>query len=345
MRCQKTFDNKTHYNKHLGRKIQCKEIINKKLDEDVNDKLDISNPTLDTLNVGSNTTSSSQYLGGIHIQNNIFINSKENGYKCLICNIIYKHSQTLSNHKRLKHPNYDTDIENINYNQNEKLEIEKFKELFLQKHVYYEKQLNALNEKNKQLELLVNTSKSKIKNITNNNTNNNTTNNGTINNINIVQFGREDSSLLNKEEISKILYERGVDGLLASIEVFHFNNRLPQYKNIRLTNLKSKYIDIHNGTKWIKENQDKVLNDTLENHTYHLQTICDDTGNSKRIKNSVKNIINDYSEVNKLDTEDKKLTNNKKTIKNISDKKDDVKLFIYNNSKLEEIKQTEIIDV
>jgi len=302
MRCQKTFDNKTHYNKHLGRKIQCKEIINRKLDEDVNDKLDISNPTLDTLNVGSNTTSSSQYLGGIHIQNNIFINSKENGYKCLICNIIYKHSQTLSNHKRLKHPNYDTDIENINYNQNEKLEIEKFKELFLQKHVYYEKQLNALNEKNKQLELLVNTSKSKIKNITNNNTNNNTTNNGTINNINIVQFGREDSSLLNKEEISKILYERGVDGLLASIEVFHFNNRLPQYKNIRLTNLKSKYIDIHNGTKWIKENQDKVLNDTLENHTYHLQTICDDTGNSKRIKNSVKNIINDYSEVNKLDT-------------------------------------------
>jgi hypothetical protein len=151
--------------------------------------------------------------------------------------------------------------------------------------------------------------------------------------------------LLNKEEISKILYERGVDGLLASIEVFHFNNRLPQYKNIRLTNLKSKYIDIHNGTKWIKENQDKILNDTLENHTCHLKTICDDTGNSKRIKNSVKNIINDYSEVNKLDTEEKKLTNNKKIIKNISDKKDDVKLFIYNNSKLEEIKQTEIIDV
>jgi hypothetical protein len=187
MRCQKTFDNKTHYNKHLGRKIQCKEIINKKLDEDVIDKLDISNPTLDTLNVGSNTTSSSQYLGGIHIQNNIFINSKENGYKCLICNIIYKHSQTLSNHKRLKHPNYDTDIENINYNQNEKSEIEKFKELFMGK-------IKKLEEKNKQLELLVKTSKSKTKNIINNNTNN-TTNNGTINNINIVQFGKLNNNL------------------------------------------------------------------------------------------------------------------------------------------------------
>ena len=114
------------------------------------------------------------------------------------------------------------------------------------------------------------------------------------------------------------------------------SHSLPQYKNIRLTNLKSKYIDVHNGKKWIKENQDKVLNDTLENHTYHLQTICDDTGNSKRIKNSVKNIINDFSEVNKLDTEEKKITNNKKIIKKVNNKKEDVKLFIYNSSKLEE---------
>jgi len=198
---------------------------------------------------------------------------------------------------------------------------------------------------------------------TNSNNTNNTTNNGTINNINIVQFGKESSELLNKEEISKILYDKGIDGLLASIEVFHFNDRLPQYKNIRLTNLKSKYIDIHNGTKWIKENQDKVLNDTLvcrrmrinshpsnltshsdvlENHTYHLQTICDEKGNPKRIKNSVKNIINDYSEANKLDTEEKKITNNKRTIKKIIDKKEEVKLLVYNNSK-EESNQTEML--
>jgi hypothetical protein len=345
MRCQKTFDNKTHYIKHLGRKIQCKEIINKKLDEDVNDKLDKNTISIESVKnnlSGENILIS--YLSEKLDDNtniNTFINSKNNGYKCSICNIIYKHSQSLYTHKRQKHPDYETDLNNINNKQKEKSEIEKFKELFLQKQDYYEKQLNALNEKNKQLELLVNTSKSKTKNITNNNTNN-TTNNGTINNINIVQFGREDSSLLNKEEISKILYERGIDGLLASIEVFHFNDRLPQFKNIRLTNLKSKYIDIHNGRKWIKENQDKVLNDTLENHTYHMQTICDDTGNSKRIKNSVKNIINDYSEINKFDTEEKKLTNNKKTIKKVNDKKEDVKLFIYNNSKLEDI---EIIDV
>ncbi len=35
MRCQKTFDNKTHYNKHLARKIQCKTNINLNSDNDV----------------------------------------------------------------------------------------------------------------------------------------------------------------------------------------------------------------------------------------------------------------------------------------------------------------------
>ena len=175
------------------------------------------------------------------------------------------------------------------------------------------------------------------------NINTTNTNNGTINNINIVQFGREDSSVLTKEEISKILYERGVDGLLASIEVFHFNNRLPQYKNIRLTNLKSKYIDIHNGKTWIKEIQDKVLNETLENHTYHLQTICDNVGNQKKVKNSVKNILKDYSDVYKFDTEERKLTNNKKTIKKVNDKKEEVKLFIYNNSKIEDNNNMEVL--
>ena len=346
-RCQKYFDNKTHYNKHLARKLPCKENNNKILDHDINPKLEESRLSIESVKTHlSDKNILISYLSDdYNIQNNkeetnnvYIINSKKNGFKCSICNKIYKHSQSLYNHKKQNHPNYDEDIQKINNIQTEKIEIEKFKELFLKKQDYYEKQLNALNEKNKELELLVKTSKTKnITNNTKNITNNtNNTNNGTINNINIVQFGREDSSLLNKEEISKILYERGIDGLLASIEVFHFNNRLPQYKNIRLTNLKSKYIDIHDGNKWKKENQEKILNETLENHIYHLQTICDEKGNPKKIKNSVKNIIKDYLEVNKFDTEEKKITNNKKTIKKVSDKKEEVKLFVYNNSKLEE---------
>ena len=342
-RCLKYFDTKYHYNKHLGRKIQCKEIIIEKLDNDVkdNNEEDRSDNKLSILD--NNGIFLDNLLSKKYNINQLQINNTDNNpLKCKLCGNIYKYLSGLCKHKKEKHPNYDTDIQNINNKQKEKSELDKFKELFMTRMNKLEEKNKELDNKNKQLELLVKTSKPKTKNITNNNTNN-TTNNGTINNINIVQFGREDSSLLNKEEISKILYERGIDGLLASIEVFHFNNRLPQYKNIRLTNLKSKYIDIHNGRKWIKENQDKVLNDTLENHTYHMQTICDEKGNTKKVKNSVKNIIKDYSDANKLDTEEKKITNNKKIIKKVNDKKEEVKLFIYNNSKLEDNIQKQIL--
>ena len=117
---------------------------------------------MDTLNVGSNTTLSSQKVGNIPIQNNIFINSKDNGYKCLICNIIYKHSQTLSNHKKSKHQNYEIEIQNISNSNNkldDKSEIDLVKDLLKDQ----AKKIENLNEKNKQLELLVKTSKTKTK--------------------------------------------------------------------------------------------------------------------------------------------------------------------------------------
>ncbi len=61
------------------------------------------------------------------------------------------------------------------------------------------------------------------------------------------------------------------------------------------------------------------------------------------MKNSVKNILKDYSDVYKFDTEERKLTNNKKTIKKVNDKKEEVKLFIYNNSKIEDNNNMEVL--
>ena len=88
-RCQKYFNNKTHYNKHLARKLQCKENNNKILDHDCKNIFEEeSNTTLNTSNVVSGTTSSSIKLACHPIENNIFINSKENGYKCVIYNTL-----------------------------------------------------------------------------------------------------------------------------------------------------------------------------------------------------------------------------------------------------------------
>jgi hypothetical protein len=298
--------------------MPCKEVINEKIDRDVNEKLD-------------EPECFQMFPNGVKMET--FGNNNDSKYQCLICDKIYLNRSGLFKHKKSKHPGYDFDIKQ----NNEKSEIETLKELFMS-------QINKLEEKNKELEILVKTSKpkNKTKNITNNTNSNNTTNtnNGTINNINIVQFGREDSSLLNKEEISKILYERGIDGLLASIEVFHFNDRLPEYKNIKLKDIKSKYIDVHNGSKWQKQSKSNIIEETLDNHMYNIKSLKDEYHNKTKIKKSVSRLIDNYDQHYDLATEEKKT--NKKLVKNINDEKEKICLAILNNG----IKTNpEVIDV
>ena len=60
--------------------------------------------------------------------------------------------------------------------------------------------------------------------------------------------------------------------------------------------------------------------------------MCDENPNSK-IKNSVKNFIDDLSVFNNIETDNKNSTNNKKLTKKINTKKEEVKLFMYNKSK------------
>ena len=202
-RCLKYFDKKSNYNQHLGRKIQCKEIINKKFDEDVmvNNEEDRTDNKLSKMDNHGYILDNK--LSVLDNNNQIQFN---NPLKCKLCGNTYKYLSGLCKHKKEKHPNYDIDIQNINHNKNDKSEIDKseldkFKELFMTQIKKLEEKNKELDNKNKQLELLVKTSKSKnntknnTKNITNNSNNSTNTNNGTINNINIVQFGKLNNNL------------------------------------------------------------------------------------------------------------------------------------------------------
>jgi len=176
----KYFDKKCHYNQHLGRKIQCKNILDKKLDVDVKTKLGV----LEQIQMIPN---------GIQMETKV--NQNDSIIRCIICDKIYQNRSGLFKHKKSKHPNYEEDIKNINNKQEDDV-LKKVKEILIDQ----AKQIENLNEKNKQLELLVKTSKTKNKKIINNNTttnSNNTTNtnNGIINNINIVQFGKLNNNL------------------------------------------------------------------------------------------------------------------------------------------------------
>ncbi len=284
-RCLKFFDKKSNYLQHLARKIQCNLINNIILDHGIiNKNEEVSNTTFRLLDVVSNTTSSSQKLVSIPIQINVFINSKENGYKCIICNIIYKHSQTLTNHKKSKHPNYETDIINIISKQKEENTLKQVKDSIIEQ----SKQIEYLNEKNKQLELLVKTSKSKIsKSKTKNNgqiINNGQINNGQIinNNFNIVSFGDEDINKLTKEEILSILKSRS-SAFINLVKMVHLNDRLPEYHNVLINNLKSKYGFVMDDNKLVIRKKDKIIADIISNRVYDLNSLVEQYKQTKQL--------------------------------------------------------------
>jgi hypothetical protein len=281
-RCLKYFDTKYHYNKHLGRKIQCKEIIIEKLDEDVNDKIEV----IERFQMIPN---------GFQMETNG--NENDSIFQCLICNKIYKNRSGLFKHKKHKHPNYENDIQIIQNSQKEDPEIEE-NEIKQVKKILIEqaKQIENLNNKNKELELLVKTSKTsktKTNKIINNISN---TNNGQIinNNFNIVSFGDEDIRRLTQEEILSVLKSRN-GALFNLIKMVHLNERLPEFHNVLINNIKSKYGSIVDDNKIILRKKDKIIADIISNRLVDLKDLVNEYNNEDEIffRNTIKIVIID----------------------------------------------------
>ena len=305
-KCLKEFDQKCHYNYHIRRKISC---INKKNDKNINSIIEEDNILPNVAKMAINP------LPNIAI----LVNSISK-FKCNVCDNNYKHYSSLYKHKQIKHPRYEDEINELTQLKTE------INELKVQNN-----EINQLKNQIEELKKIIITNP--ITNPITNNNNNNTTNNGTIHNtINIIKFGSKMVEDLNKDEIKNILFGRNVDPIMAIIESTHFNNRLPSQQNIKYTNINSKYADIHNGSKWNKENVNNVVDNLLENHTSNLCELSNRLDNSHRINKSVKNIINEYSTNTHLDSDERKVKSNKKVVKNISEKKEEIKLFIHNKS-------------
>ena len=119
--------------------------------------------------------------------------------------------------------------------------------------------------------------------ITTNNTVNN--NNNTVNNtINIVKFGGERlSEILTEEEMMKITKYINFS-VNESIKSVHFNDKRPEFKNIRIKNLKGNHLQIHNGArgpgrashpcgkKFITDKKYSNLYELIDNHIYNIHT-------------------------------------------------------------------------
>ncbi len=160
---------------------------------------------------------------------------------------------------------------------------------------------------------------------------NNGTINNTINTINIIKFGDENfEEILKEQDIFKLFNHKRLI-LEESIKAVHFNNERPEYKNIYITNLKSEYAYIYNGTKFIAVHKNEIIKDLIDNHMNFIEESIENYKNKismekyRELQKFIE-LMND-EETEFINHELKKTYDNYKTYKI-----DKVKLLIYNNT-------------
>ncbi len=180
-------------------------------------------------------------------------------------------------------------------------------------------EINKLKEENNKLKKnLI------IQNTPQNITINNPTINNTINQNNLVvinPFGKEDLSHITLEDYKKYL-NGFFPGFIKFIEKVHFDDN-SNNKNICITNLKSKYLSVHDGNKWITQDKNEVIGKLMNNKLNILNDKCEEFEESNKINEK---IINNFEEfrTNYNNDESKKYTKNK-IISMIYDNKDKIK--------------------
>ena len=238
-------------------------------------------------------------------------------YKCDKCNKEFNQKCNYITHINRKIPCDGIDHENNQL-------LLKVKELEQENNIKQNK-IILLEEENKRINELYNNLLDKcIKNnsnniITNTNTvnNNNNTNNNTIN-ITLKNFGNENYTKLTNEEQIRIL-KSNKQCVSNLIKCLHINDRLPEYKNICIKNLRGKGGYLYEGNKWLHCNFENLLIILFKNKINDLEKILNSNEGLISFNNNyIQNLIENYT-----DDMDSFIKNNKDNIINM----------LYNNTK------------
>lgn len=188
-------------------------------------------------------------------------------YKCKKCDKVYSHKSGLYTHYNKIHIIEKNDSEMIKKEHNHNVDDI----------INMKNELNKLNKKYS--ELLENQKKieKKSNKVINNKTINNVTNN-TVN-IQLVSYGKE-----NLEDISEHYYikafQKGFISIPQFIEFIHFNDKLPQYKNICIPNERKNKVKVYKDNCW--QLQDKQQ--TIEDIYNHKSDVLEDKYNNIHTK-------------------------------------------------------------
>jgi len=263
----------------------------------------------------------SNYIVHINRKKSCIINEETDNniliYKCEKCN-----KEFTKKYNYLLHINKNNPCNSKDLIKENKILLSKIKKLEKNQknNIQLENKIILLEEENKKINELYNNLLDKcIKNnnniITNNNTN--TVNNNTIN-ITLKNFGNENYTKLTNDEQFKIL-KSNKQCISNLIKFLHINDRLPEYKNICIKNLRGKGGYLYEGNKWLHCNFENLLIILFKNKINDLEKILNSNEGLINFNNNyIQNLIENYT-----DDMDTFIKNNKDNIINM----------LYNNTK------------
>ena len=282
-RCNKVFNRKSNYEYHVNRKNPCK----------INDCKIIQD---DCKNFAK------QHHKIVHMVSNSRNDELQN-IKCTYCDKIFKHKCNLSVHVKNR-----CKIKKQIENERESI----YKELLCELQEIKETNFRIINENTK----LRNT----ILKMKHNTINVHNTNNGVVtynNTIKLVAYGKEDMTKLKQRDIINALQGYGTE--VALTKLIHFNDKLPEYHNVYINNMKDKYAMIYDGNKWILKLKTNIIDNIYDTNKEYVEENLDEF--VKSLNRSQINALNRWLATDETDEKILRI-------------KDEIKMLLYNEKEI-----------
>jgi hypothetical protein len=232
------------------------------------------------------------------IETSMLENNNDLKYSCSKCKKPFKFRQGKWAHEKVCKENIEE----------EKNEIEEIKN----KNIKMEKEIENLKT---MLQKAL-----KIHPKTLNKINNQLNNSGTINNITIIQLGRENLNDVLTEKQKKSILDRQAMSINHLVDLIHVSGKYKKFKNVYITNLQSTFAYKFDEklNKFIAVNKNELLSDIVDSRMYDIQKFYDDVYPELEPKKAeqIKKFID-------------RMGNEEDELKDI--KKEEIKLILYNN--------------
>jgi hypothetical protein len=339
--CEKIFDMKCNYILHNNKKNKCSNtLLNNNID--VIDTIIVINDINNDINE-SLTKNDTQITQELHQEKTVlpqkphnFLDKKIDNNTCKNCDKIFSRLDSLKRHMKKCNNIIKDDNEQqkdiIIELKNKINEMDELKNKILEQ----EEKINELNNK-------LNNNTNNKTNINSNNINSNNTTNITNNTINYVNHGKEDLSKLIKDEIREIL-NSGYSCIYKSIMYTHYNDRLPEFKNIKYSDPKSSYCEVFIDGSWKLVKFENTIEELINKHFFEVSDLYNDNKDlieSKFKEGLIEDYIGDYYKFISYEEEDKypdnwnktmKREKQKKTRRRLNHNKDEIKTLIINKT-------------